>query len=171
VTGHGTFYESIKVHGSKFKVGWDALFVKFSGTMGVPGSSVVATIRKFEDVESWKQARQLARMIYACSDKGGFTRDFGLKNQIRRATVSIMSNIAEGFGRGGNKEFIQFLSTARGSVSEVQSQLYVALDVGYITADEFEKLYSQSTTTSNTISGFIRYLCNSSLKGTKYKTP
>jgi four helix bundle protein len=131
----------------------------------------VATIRRFEDVESWKQARRLTKMIYECSEKGRFTSDFGLRNQIRRAAVSIMSNIAEGFGRGGNKEFIQFLSTARGSVSEVQSQLYVALDVGYISLDEFEKLYSQSTTTSNTISGFIRYLCNSSLKGTKYKAP
>jgi four helix bundle protein len=80
-----------------------------------------------------------------------------------------MSNTAEGFGRGGNKEFIQFLSNARGSVAEVQSQLYVALDVGYITSDQFEKLYSQSTETLNAISGFIRYLCGSSLKGAKYK--
>jgi len=145
--------------------------MKFFGIIQVSWNKIVATIRKFEDIDSWKQARQLARMIYACSDKGRFTRDFGLKNQIRRAAVSIMSNIAEGFGRGGNKEFIQFLSTARGSVSEVQSQLYVALDAGYITTDEFEELYSQSTTTINTISGFIRYLCNSSLKGTKYKAP
>ena len=131
----------------------------------------MATIRRFEDLESWKQARQLTKMVYGCSDNGRFTKDYGLKNQIRRAAVSIMANIAEGFGRGGNKEFIQFLSTARGSVSEVQSQLYVALDVGYITTHEFEELYSQSTTTSNAISGFIRYLCNSSLKGTKYKDP
>ena len=131
----------------------------------------MAKIQRFEEIESWKQARQLTKMIYACSDTGRFAEDYGLKNQIRRAAVSIMSNISEGFGRGGNKEFIQFLATARGSVSEVQSQLYVALDAGYIKQDQFEKLYAQATDTNNTISGFIRYLCNSSLKGAKYKEP
>ncbi len=131
----------------------------------------MATIQRFEDIESWRQARKLTRMIYVCSDMGRFAKDYGLKDQIRRASVSIMANIAEGFGRGGNKEFIQFLSTARGSVSEVQSELYVALDAGYISRDQFEDLYAQTTETSNTISGFIRYLCDSPLKGAKYKDP
>jgi four helix bundle protein len=111
----------------------------------------------------------LTSMIYTCSDTGRFAKDFGLKDQIRRASVSIMADIAEGFGRGGNKEFIHFLSTARGSASEVQSLLYVALDAGYLAQDQFEKLYAQTAETSNTICGFIRYLCNFSLKGSKYK--
>jgi four helix bundle protein len=80
-----------------------------------------------------------------------------------------MSNIAEGFGRGGNKEFIQFLSTAKGSASEVQAQLYVALDAGYINQDQFQKLYSETEATARMIAGLLRYLQNSDFKGAKYK--
>ena len=90
----------------------------------------MATLKRFEDIEAWQKARELTRAVYAVSNEGPFSRDFGPRDQIRRASVSIMSNIAEGFGRGGNKEFIQFLSTAKGSASEVQAQLYVAMDAG-----------------------------------------
>src|SRR5690554_5430642 len=129
----------------------------------------MATISKFEDIEAWQLAREMTKMIYAISNDGAFSRDFGLRDQVRRASVSIMSNIAEGFGRGGNKEFIQFLSTAKGSASEVQAQLYVALDAGYINQDQFQKLYSETEATARMIAGLLRYLQNSDFKGAKYK--
>ena len=129
----------------------------------------MATIQKFENIKAWQKARELTKAIYAMSNDGQFARDFGLRDQIRRASVSIMSNIAEGFGRGGNKEFIQFLSTAKGSASEVQAQLYVALDAGYINQDQFQKLYSETEATARMIAGLLRYLQNSDFKGAKYK--
>ena len=129
----------------------------------------MGTIRKFEDIDAWQKACALTREVYAVTDDGAFAKDFGLRDQIRRASVSIMSNIAEGFGRGGNKEFIQFLSTAKGSASEVQAQLYVALDAGYINQDQFQKLYSETEATARMIAGLLRYLQNSDFKGAKYK--
>ena len=129
----------------------------------------MVAIRRFEDIEAWKKARELTRLIYAHSKLGQFSKDFGLKNQIRRASVSVMSNIAEGYGRGGNKEFVQFLSTARGSVSEVQAQLYVALDAGHIDRKQFNELFKCSADTNNLINGFIRYLSTSKMKGSKFK--
>ena len=128
----------------------------------------MASIEKFEDIEAWQKARELTREIYKITNQGAFARDFGLRDQIRRASVSIMSNIAEGFGRGGNREFIQFLSMAKGSVSEVQAQLYVAVDAGYLTKDQFQQLYSLSQSTGNLIGGFIRYLTKSADKGVKF---
>ncbi|MEA2084022.1 MAG: four helix bundle protein [Thermodesulfobacteriota bacterium] len=89
----------------------------------------MAKIGKFEDIEAWKKARELTKEIYVISNEGPFARDFGLRDQVRRAAVSVMSNIAEGFDRGGNRELIQFLYIAKGSAAEVQAQLYVALDV------------------------------------------
>ncbi len=129
----------------------------------------MSAFQRFEDIEAWQKARELTKAIYALSNDGQFSRDFGLRDQIRRASVSIMSNIAEGFGRGGNKEFIQFLSTAKGSASEVQAQLYVALDAGYINQDQFQKLYSETEATARMIAGLLRYLQNSDYKGAKYK--
>lgn len=129
----------------------------------------MSSFQRFEDIEAWQKARELTKEIYAMSNDGQFSRDFGLRDQIRRASVSIMSNIAEGFGRGGNKEFIQFLSTAKGSASEVQAQLYVALDAGYINQDQFQKLYSETEATARMIAGLLRYLQNSDFKGAKYK--
>ncbi len=129
----------------------------------------MARIEKFEDIEAWQKARELTREIYRVTNRGDFAKDFGLRDQIRRASVSIMSNIAEGFGRGGNREFVQFLSMAKGSVSEVQAQLYVAVDVGYLTKAQFQQLYSLSQSTGNFIGGFIRYLAASEHKGAKYK--
>ena len=128
----------------------------------------MASIEKFEDIEAWQKARELTREIYRVTNRGAFAKDFGLRDQIRRASVSIMSNIAEGFGRGGNREFIQFLSMAKGSVSEVQTQLYVAVDAGYLTKGQFQQLYSLSQSTGNLIGGFIRYLTKSANKGVKF---
>ena len=90
----------------------------------------MSTIDKFEDMEVWQNARSITKKTYICSGSGQFSKDYGLRDQIQRAAVSIMSNIAEGFERGSNKEFIQFLFIAKGSAGEVRSQLYVALDLG-----------------------------------------
>lgn len=100
----------------------------------------MAKIEQFEDMEVWQQARSITRAIYASSRYGEFARDFGLRDQIQRAAVSIMSNIAEGFERGSNKEFIQYLFIAKGSAGEVRSQLYVAFDLGYIEKNILDQL-------------------------------
>src|SRR5438067_4928233 len=123
----------------------------------------MAKIRKFEDIESWKRVRKLANEIYNVTAVGRFTRDFGLRDQIRRAALSIMLNIAEGFERGGDKEFLQFLSVAKGSCGETRAQLYVALDQAYISVAEFESLFKSTMEVSQLISGLTRYLHHSSL--------
>jgi len=127
----------------------------------------VAKIEQFEDIEAWQKARELTSRIYNVSNAGAFARDFGLRDQIRRASVSIMSNIAEGFERGSNKEFIQFLFIAKGSAGEVRSQLYVALDQGYIKKDTFASLSQQTSEISRMISGLASYLSQSEMKGAK----
>jgi four helix bundle protein len=126
-------------------------------------------IKKFEDIESWKKARKLTNEIYRTTATGKFIRDFGLKDQIRRAAVSILSNIAEGFERGGDKEFSQFLGIAKGSCGEVRAQLYVALDQGYLSQEIFESLAAQAIEVSQLLSGFIRYLKGSPLRGNRYR--
>jgi len=118
----------------------------------------MTNIRRFEDIEAWKQGRELAKDIYAVTGKGGFAKDYGLKDQIRRAAVSVISNIAEGFSRQTDKEFVQFLHIAKGSTSEVQSQLYIAADLGYISQEEFDDLYKRADEVGRLIFGFIRYL-------------
>lgn len=118
----------------------------------------MGTIQKFEDIDAWQKARALTREVYAVTADGAFSKDFGLRDQIRRAAVSVMSNIAEGFDRGGVREFIQFLFIAKGSAAEVQAQLYVALDVGYIKQEQFKGLYDLANDTGRLIGGFIRYL-------------
>jgi len=100
---------------------------------------------------------------------GDFAKDFGLRDQIQRAGVSIMSNIAEGFERGGSREFAQFLSIAKGSTGEVRSQLYVALDQEYVTQSEFERLIAGVNETARMISGLMSYLRGSAIKGVKYR--
>ena len=115
-------------------------------------------IERFEDIEAWKEARKLVNMVYDLSNEGLFSKDFSLRNQIRGASVSVMSNIAEGFDRETNREFIQFLIVARASASEVKSQLYVALDRRYIVQDAFKEAYEQATRVVSLIDGFIRYL-------------
>jgi len=118
----------------------------------------MGTIQKFEDIDAWQKARALTREVYAVTADGTFSKDFGLRDQIRRAAVSVMSNIAEGFDRGGVREFIQFLFIAKGSAAEVQAQLYVALDAGYIKQEQFKGLYDLAGNTGRLIGGFIRYL-------------
>ncbi len=129
----------------------------------------MATFNRFEDIGAWQKSRELTKEIYGATSKGDFSKDFGLKDQIRRASVSIMSNVAEGFERSGTGEFVQFLATAKGSAGEVRSQLYVALDQGYITQTTFESLVNGPTQISRMISGLMSYLRRSGVKGTKFK--
>lgn len=126
-------------------------------------------IRRFEDIEAWKLARRLANDVYEATNAGEFVRDFALKNQIRRAAVSIVSNIAEGFERDGNKEFIQFLFIAKGSCGEVRAQLYLAQDRHYLDSRQFDELFRRTVELSRIISGLIKYLKRSPMTGTKYR--
>lgn len=108
---------------------------------------------RFEDLIAWQKARQLTRDIYSLTNVSEFSRDFGLRDQIRRASVSVMSNIAEGFERNSPGDFARFLAIAKASCGEVRCQLYVALDVGYITQDMFETLFDQVVEVSKIIGG------------------
>ncbi len=129
----------------------------------------MATIESFEEIEAWSKARELTRLVYACLGTGAFARDFALRDQIRRATVSVLSNIAEGFERGGSAEFAQFLAIAKGSVGEVEAQLYVALDQGYIIKEQFDSIKALASSIKKLLAGFMNYLKQSNLKGQKYK--
>ena len=129
----------------------------------------MATIRRFEDLEAWKKSRTLTQEIWKITNAGTFARDYKLKDQITAASGSAMDNIAEGFGRGGRLEFVNFLSIAKGSVDETKSQLYRALDFGHITEEKFEAVYALADEAGKTIQGLIDYLNSSSLKGTKFK--
>jgi len=115
-------------------------------------------IIKFEDIESWKKGRELLKTIYSITREEPFKKDFGLKDQIQRASVSIISNIAEGFDSGTNKSFINFLNYSYRSASEVQSLLYVALDLNYISNIQFSELYQHVYEIKKIIGGFIQYL-------------
>ena len=110
-------------------------------------------IERFEDLIAWQKARELTRTVYQVSRRGAFAKDFGLSGQIQRAAVSIMSNISEGFERGGRGEFHQFLSIAKASCAEVRSQLYVAFDVGYLDQAEFDHLLAQAEEVARIIGG------------------
>jgi four helix bundle protein len=101
----------------------------------------MGTFRAFEDIQAWQKARKVTKMVYEITAGGNFAKDYGLRDQIRRASISVMANIAEGFGRHSDKEFANFLNMAHGSASEVQSHLYVALDLNYIDQASFTKLY------------------------------
>ncbi len=129
----------------------------------------MSTIEKFEDIEAWKMAREITQMIYQISSASNFSKDFALVNQIRRASVSILSNIAEGFERNGDKEFIQFLTIAKGSCGEVRAQLYVALDQNYIDKEQFVIIKNKLVETNRMLSRLIKYLQQSNLKGGKFK--
>ena len=129
----------------------------------------MATFKRLEEIEAWKKARELVNMVYNVTGEGDFARDFGLRDQIRRASVSVMSNIAEGFERDGTKEFIQFLSTAKGSIGEVKSQIYIASDQEYLSKTRFRELIELADETGRIIAGLIIYLKQSGLKGTKFR--
>jgi len=118
----------------------------------------MVTVERFEELKVWQAARDVANAVYKSSSNGAFARDYALRDQIRRAAVSIPSNIAEGFSRHSNKEFIQFLFISKGSAAEVQSQLYTALDQDYISQGEFDKIYGQIEVAARQISRFITYL-------------
>jgi four helix bundle protein len=131
--------------------------------------NAMATFKKFEEIECWKRARQLTRRVYAITNEPVFAKDFGLKDQIRRASVSVMSNIAAGYDRSGTAEFVHFLATAKGSAAEVKCQLYVAADQGYIQEAHFNELSALATETGSMVAGLMRYLRASGYKGTKFK--
>lgn len=120
-------------------------------------------ITRFEDLECWKEARNIVNIVYRVCRVNGFKRDYSLIDQAKRAAISIMANIAEGFSRKGNKEFIQFLFIAKSSASELQSHLYIALDQGYLDKAGFDELYEEIDKVQRMISNFIKYL-NSTLK-------
>ena len=126
-------------------------------------------IEKIEDLVIWQKARELSKKVYGLTTEGKFAKDFGLRDQIRRSSVSVMSNIAEGFERQGDGEFKRFLSIAKGSLGEVRSQLYVALDVNYISELEFNELNNFCIELSRKIGSFISYLESSinSIKKTR----
>jgi len=124
-------------------------------------------IERFEDLQSWQKARQLTNLIYDLTEHPIFSKDFRLSSQIQSATSSIMHNIAEGFDAGTNPEFIRFLKMARRSASEVQSELYLALDRRYIIQDELTTAYNLATETKRLINGMIGYLRKSKPPTTK----
>jgi len=118
-------------------------------------------ITRFENIDAWKEARKLVKMVYGVIKKSKeFRKDFRLVGQIQDAAVSSMSNIAEGFARKSNKEFIQFLYISKSSAAEVQSEFYVALDQEYVTQEDFDSIYNQADVVSKLDSGFIKYLCS-----------
>ncbi|HMD83248.1 MAG TPA: four helix bundle protein [Terriglobia bacterium] len=118
----------------------------------------MATIRRFEDLQAWGKARELVREIHKTCAEGALKKDFGLTDQLRRAAISSMSNVAEGFGRKSDKDFARFLDMAKGSVVEVQSLLYVALDVRYIDEQGFQRLNQLADETASLIGGLTSYL-------------
>ena len=126
------------------------------------------TIKRFEDIIAWQKTRELSKMVYHMTGFDAFSKDFGLKNQIRDSSGSAMDNIAEGFERSGNREFIQFLSVSKGSCGEVKSQLYRAFDQQYIDEQLFNLAYNLADEISNIIGKLISYLNKSKLKGSKF---
>ena len=129
------------------------------------------SFKKFEDIIAWQKARELTKRVYALTKNGEFSRDYGLADQIRRAAVSVMSNISEGYERGTKEEFIHFLYIAKGSCGEVRAQLYAALDQDYITDKEFEDISSLAVETSRLIYHLIEYLKGTHIRGAKFKKP
>jgi len=129
----------------------------------------MATIERFEDIKAWQEGRKLARLVYDLTREGPISKDFGMRDQIRRAAVSVSSNIAEGFERSGNREFANFLWIAKGSSGETASQLYTLLDVGYITQEQFQSVYECARHCSYLIYRLLLAMRNSSVKGERYK--
>ena len=115
-------------------------------------------IERFEDIQAWQKARELVNRIYSTTNKGDFAKDYSLKDQLRRASISVMSNISEGYARQTDKEFAQFLYIASGSTAEVQSLLYAAQDLNYISKEEFDNIYELSSEVARLIAGFRKYL-------------
>ncbi len=129
----------------------------------------MSTLQRFEDIGSWHKARQLANAVYAVARKGEFSRDYALRDQVIRSAISGMANIAEGFDREGNREFINFLATAKASLAETKSHLYLALDQKYISPEDFACLDELIADTGRLIGGFMRYLQQSTVAGRKFR--
>ena len=129
----------------------------------------MATVKNFESLDVWTQSRVLTNRVYEMTRLSGFRNEFSLKDQLKRAAVSVMSNIAEGYERNNNKEFVYFLSMAKGSCGEIQSLLYVSLDQKFITSEHFDDLYNKVSDISKMIYGLINYLKNSDIRGLRYK--
>jgi len=129
----------------------------------------MATIKRFEDIISWQKARELNKLIGDITDLGKFKRSYKLIDQVESSSGSIIDNIAEGFERGGNKEFIQFLYISKGSCGEFRSQLYRALDRHYLTQVEFDLLYNLAKEIIILLQKLVDYLHKSEMKGTKFK--
>jgi len=118
----------------------------------------VTKIQRFEDIQAWQEARVLTQEIYTFSGSGQWAKDYALRDQIRRASISVMSNIAEGFERRTDMDFARFVSMAKGSAAEIKSQLYIALDQGYVDQNRFNELYEKCDKVSRYLGSFIRYL-------------
>ncbi|HSW52366.1 MAG TPA: four helix bundle protein [Sulfuricaulis sp.] len=127
------------------------------------------TLQSFQELEVWKSAREFVQEVYRITRVGSLSKDYALCNQMRRASISIMANIAEGFERDGNAEFIQFLSVAKASSGEVQALLFIALDQDYLSEPVFERLRNMSNRINRQIAGFIAYLRKSKIRGAKFK--
>ena len=130
----------------------------------------MSTVKCFEDLKTWQMGRELCKEVFRITNYELFSKDYRLKDQIKALSGSIMDNIAEGFERNGNKEFIQFLYIAKGSCGETRSQLHRALDYNYISEDEFNNLRDNTINISQAIGSFINYLKQSELKGSKYRS-
>jgi len=118
----------------------------------------VATFKRFEDILAWQKSRQVTKLVYEITSTGNFSKDFGLRDQIRRSSVSVMANIAEGFGRRSDKEFANFLNIAHGSMAETQSHIYIALDLNYLSQEDFKNLYALCDENSRMIMSLINHL-------------
>lgn len=129
----------------------------------------MANFKTFEEIEAWKEARDLCKVIFELTKRDAFSKDYSLIRQSLSCSGSIMDNIAEGFEREGNKEFIQFLAIAKGSAGELRSQLYRMADRGYISNQELTGFYDKAVNVSRMLSNLIKYLKNSELKGSKFK--
>lgn len=129
------------------------------------------TFKHFEDLPIWQSARKQHLVIVGFSVQEGLSKDYRLKDQIRASAGSVMDNIAEGFGRGGNKEFVNFLSVARGSHAELRSQAYQLLDRGYISVQELDDFVKQSKEMEEQMSAFMQFLLRSDYKGSKFIKP
>ena len=116
------------------------------------------TITRFEDINAWRTARELTRMVYALTEQGQFAKDFGLKNQIQRASVSVMSNIAEVFESRTQAQFLEYLSRSKASAGEVRCQLYIALDLNCLTQEQFKQVFDLADKSSRQIARFMNYL-------------
>jgi four helix bundle protein len=128
----------------------------------------MAGYNSFEEFEVWQKARIVTRKIYSVSGSAKFAKDYSLRDQIRRASISIMANIAEGFFRDGNQEFVQFLSIAKASAGELKSHLYIAFDQEYVSKEDFNALQQETDVIIRQLGGLIKYLKKSNKKGIKY---